>query len=167
MTEEWRVIAWTGGRYEVSSLGRVRRTRRSGRWPPGRVLKSRRKNGYHEYALIVAGGRRCYRLAHILVLEAFVGPRFKGCEGSHVNGDRSDNRVENLLWETRLENNRRKHEHGTMCRGESHGRCKVRDDCVAEIRALWATGAYTQRELWTRFGVSRTQLQRFIRGVRS
>lgn len=41
---------------------------------------------------------------HVLVLEAFVGPRPDGHEPDHINFDRHDNRVENLRWVTVSEN---------------------------------------------------------------
>lgn len=48
-------------------------------------------------------------MVHQLVLEAFVGPRPKAKQGSlidvlHINGDPTDNRLENLKYGTRGEN---------------------------------------------------------------
>jgi len=40
-----------------------------------------------------------YRVAH-LVLETFIGPRPPGVKARYRNGDRNDNRVENLYWGT-------------------------------------------------------------------
>jgi hypothetical protein len=39
-----------------------------------------------------------------LVLTAFVGSRPSGLEGCHRNGDPTDNRLENLRWDTRTAN---------------------------------------------------------------
>jgi hypothetical protein len=49
-------------------------------------------------------GKNNSRLVHILVLEAFVGPRPDGAYGLHWDDDPSNNRVENLRWGTPSEN---------------------------------------------------------------
>ena len=55
--------------------------------------------------LRVALGRHVYRRLHNLVLLAFVGPRPDGMEEiRHLNGIRTDNRLENLVYGTRSEN---------------------------------------------------------------
>jgi hypothetical protein len=41
---------------------------------------------------------------HRLVLMAFVGMPEKGMECDHINGIRDDNRLENLRWVTKIEN---------------------------------------------------------------
>lgn len=50
---------------------------------------------------------------HRLVLEAFVGPCPAGLEGCHGDGDASNNRLENLRWDTPSENNYDSVRHGT------------------------------------------------------
>jgi hypothetical protein len=59
------------------------------------------------------GGKRRMAKVHQLVLEAFVGSRPGGMEGCHNNGDGTDNRVENLRWDTPSENNFDLVRHGT------------------------------------------------------
>ena len=51
-----------------------------------------------------AKGRKVFKFVHELVLEAFVGPRPRGCQCDHINGYREDNNVENLRWVTPWEN---------------------------------------------------------------
>jgi hypothetical protein len=55
--------------------------------------------------------------AHHLVLETFVGPCPTGMECRHLNGDRSDNRLANLCWGTKVENAADRERHGTQPRG--------------------------------------------------
>jgi hypothetical protein len=43
---------------------------------------------------------------HILVLEAFVGPRPAGMEGCHWDDDPTNNHLSNLRWDTRSANAR-------------------------------------------------------------
>jgi hypothetical protein len=49
-------------------------------------------------------------------------------------------------------------------RGEQHKRAKLCRADVAEIRALYATGQYTQRQLGDAFGVSNGQVSSVVRG---
>lgn len=52
-------------------------------------------------------GKRVSKLVHRIVLEAFVGPCPDGMEGCHgPDSDKSNNRLSNLRWDTRTENNR-------------------------------------------------------------
>lgn len=60
-------------------------------------------DGYRLLTLC-AGGKRTNRPVHQLVVLAFIGPRPEGMEVRHLNGIRSDNRLENLMYGTKKEN---------------------------------------------------------------
>ena len=110
MTEEWRAVVGYEGRYEVSSLGRVRSLDRTAkirggsfRTVKGRVLKPLNHTcGY----LAVGLGRRNQKLIHILVAEAFLGRRPSGLDVRHLDGNPRNNRVSNLVYGSRSENMR-------------------------------------------------------------
>lgn len=115
--EEWRPVVGHDG-YEVSNLGRVRSIDRvlifkdgRSRIARGRILKSWPNGNVGHQCVGLAGSRRA--LVHILVLEAFVGPRPEGLVCCHNNGIPDDNRVENLRWDTYGENNKDLVRHGT------------------------------------------------------
>lgn len=59
--------------------------------------------GHLRVCLSLPGGQQCHYV-HRLVLQAFVGPCPDGLECRHLNGDPTDNRVENLAWGTPSEN---------------------------------------------------------------
>lgn len=96
MTEIWKNIVCTNGRYAVSSAGKVRNNK------TGRILvASPNKKGYLRLRL---GRGKDYRV-HRLVAEAFIpNPEGKPCV-DHINTIKDDNRVENLRWVTVDENN--------------------------------------------------------------
>lgn len=107
MTEQWRAVVGYEGIYEVSDLGRVRSVDRidaRGRRRRGRSRSLvRQKSGHLTVSLCKDGVHRQF-LVHVLVLSAFVGPCPVGMEGCHWNDDGSDNRLENLRWDTRSAN---------------------------------------------------------------
>lgn len=111
-TETWRPILGWEGLYEVSNLGRVRGC--DGRRQRAIVLVPLQTDkGYLRVNLYGPGGRKERRLIHRAVLEAFVGPCPEDMQGCHNNGDRGDNRLENLRWDTASNNSRDKLAHGT------------------------------------------------------
>lgn len=112
MDETWLPIPGFEGYYEVSDLGRVRSlprlvTRGHGRHMnlKGRVLKPqfRPNTGYYGVGLCVEGKSQNYYV-HRLVLMAFRGLPEPGQEGCHENDIRTDNRLENLRWDSHLAN---------------------------------------------------------------
>jgi hypothetical protein len=110
MTERWRPVPGFGTRYEVSDQGRVRSRAKSAE-ERMRSL-SANSQGYHTVDLWNGDGTSATKRVHRLVLEAFVGPAPAGHEACHGNGDRTDNRLENLRWDVRTENMRDVVRHG-------------------------------------------------------
>lgn len=112
MSEVWRPVVGYEGAYEVSNLGRVRSLDRlvpagggRERRHQGRVLSAYFGDHYAKVRLKVGDGGRTLNV-HQLVAEAFLGPRPDGLEVCHNNGERHDNRAENLRYDTHVENQR-------------------------------------------------------------
>lgn len=104
--EEWRVIPEFSCKYEASNLGRVRNRR------TGLVLKQRlNPRRYPVVELSDGKSREC--MVHRLMLSAFHGPAPEGQEGCHGNGIKTDNRIENLRWDTHSSNCEDLVRHGT------------------------------------------------------
>ena len=73
-------------------------------------------------------GRRKTRFVHRLVLEAFVGSCPSGMECRHLDGDPSNNRLDNLAWGTRLENYQDSVKHGTAYLGSEESIARIKAD---------------------------------------
>lgn len=72
--------------------------------------------------------------AHILMLEAFVGPCPLDYVAAHGNGVPNDNRLENLRWTTQTDNLADRERHGTLRRGVKNTNSKLTDITVNEAR---------------------------------
>jgi hypothetical protein len=117
--ERWlSVPGWPG--YEVSDFGRVRsfRGRCGGTMSASPHPMNPRPGSDGRIVVRLRNGPGRQRVVgpHVLVLEAFVGPRPEGMEGCHDDGDARNNRLDNVRWDTRSENIRDMLRHGTSPR---------------------------------------------------
>jgi hypothetical protein len=157
--ENWKQIP-TVQAYEVSDLGRVRRLKPACRTRPGNVIKGIQSNcGYRQCLLAIEPNKYRLFLVHRLVLLAFVGP--SPLHVNHKNGIKTDNRLNNLEYVTRSQNQRHAIDVLGQYRGTGNGRSKLTDRDVLEMRRLRAEGM-KQSDLVARFGVNRNMVQRIL-----
>lgn len=141
--------------YEVDEFGHV--------WSRGRPINGwLDKDGYRRVTINLKGRKKHASGIHRLVLEAFVGPCPDGCAASHLDGDKTNNMLSNLKWETWSVNNLRRVEHGRLPLGSNIKSSKLTEDQVKEIRASY-TGAHGElTALSKKFGVSRTNISNIV-----
>jgi len=108
--EHWKPVVGCKRLYDVSSLGRVRSKR------SGIGLTQWTLNGY-QYVSLQKIGRRVSRPVHLLVLEAFVGPRPYALESNHSDGNKGNNSLANLQYITHKENVQHAIKTGSVRRG--------------------------------------------------
>ena len=106
--EEWRPVVGYEFEFSVSSNGRIRRE--SGRFPSaiGRIIKGTKhrvkQDKPNNHYIRVSFRRWHRRFMHVVVAEAFIGPCPFGKSINHKNGNKMDNRIENLEYITFSEN---------------------------------------------------------------
>lgn len=101
MTEIWKDVVGYEGRYKVSSLGNVMSMRYGGR---GGVRLMHPTAHHSGYKMINLGKPKKIRLVHVLVAEAFIDNPEKKPFVNHIDGNKGNNRADNLEWVTALEN---------------------------------------------------------------
>lgn len=131
VAEKWRPVVGFEGWYLVSSLGRVMRVKPAPGATSRHILKSRRDrshwdHGYLKVHLSKENGKHPPSSIHVLVAEAFLGPRPPGHDVDHIDHDRQNNRIDNLRY-LPISQNRSQRVCGE-CGGQGHNRrtCEVR-----------------------------------------
>lgn len=126
MAELWMDIPGYLGFYKVSSLGRIFSVINAKIIAPVKAGSGL----YYAVNLCKNAKRRQHRINR-LVLESFCGK--SKLHAAHLNGNRLDNRLENLKWATASDNCKMKHRHGTALFGEKHPMRKLTKKDVLEI----------------------------------
>ena len=156
--EAWKDSEGYEGLYQVSSLGRVRSLPRAS--TAGKVLVMPIKNGYPTVCLSKNNEKKT-RQVHRLVAEAFISNTQGKTEVNHIDGNKTNNAIENLEWVTRSENE----SHAYRVLGKNPNRPwagkprrfarKLSDEQVREIRADLRPSRIIAKE----YGVSKTTVQ--------
>lgn len=155
---EWRPIPSLSN-HSASSDGEIRNDL------TGTLRKSHtcKRTGYKYIGFGRRGAKIC-RTVHVLVAEAFYGPRQRGAQVRHLDGVRSNCAAANLSYGSARDNAADRDRHGRTCRGDKNGNRIVCSDQVAELRALYAAGGVTQYELADRYGISQAQVNNIVLG---
>lgn len=118
--------------------------------------------GYHATRRMVrlqSQSRKAYRRVHQLVSEAFLGPKPLGYTVNHIDGNPTNNRVENLEYLTPGQNNQHALDAGLKKgRGETHYHAVFTEADVLLIRRLFK-GGMGQTALARQFAVSVTAIE--------
>lgn len=163
--ETWRPVVGFEGRYSVSDLGNVvsHVSRfKDNDWFVMRPWISR--YGYPRVSLMVSKRNRVYKTVHVLVAEAFIGPRKHGYQVNHKNGIKTDNRSCNLEYVTCRENVLHSIETlGHSRTGENNPAAKLTEKKVIEIRERRAAGEFYS-SIGRAFGITSVMARKIATG---
>lgn len=154
LTEEWRDIKGYEGLYQVSNKGRVRSIPRNSTVKNIRIIRPAKfAHGYLGVGLN-KNGKRASRTVHRLVAETFMPIDNKKLQVNHIDGDRTNNSLENLEWVTPSYN--------SWHRNNVLG---VKAPNVIPVECIETGEKYESfKDAHDKTGVHRVSLQRFFKG---
>lgn len=159
MEEVWKTCP-EFSQYEISNLGRVRLCK---------IVRPRIRRGYPS-ASFGKNGKQWDRSVHRMAWEAFHGSIPPGMVINHINGEKTDNRIENLECCTPSQNSIHSYyvlgKKGSPPpryeRSSDHPRAKITAEGHAEVLKLRSAGM-SQQAIADKFGVSQTAISSLLR----
>ena len=130
MEEYWKNIPEYEGIYQVSNLGNIRsldRISKIGRRLKGKILKlSPNRFGYLRFTAENSNGIKTLHV-HRVVLSTFATINEK-LQVNHKDGNKTNNKLDNLEWCTDSENKIHAYKNGLMIGGNEYTKTKVKKD---------------------------------------
>jgi len=154
--------------YRIDSAGvlwtrnKARQPHESDPWKPLKLIKN--PHGYYAVILHNRGATR-HAQVHRLVLEAFVGPCPDGHVACHANDVRTDNRLENLRWDTRQANSADAKRNGLLWLGQAVPNARLTPEIVRAIRREHTLGK-SFCAIGREYGMCHKQVIRVVRRER-
>lgn len=144
--------------YGISTSGNVFSKKNKDSWEK---MSQRLIQGYYCVSFWM-NGRRLTKGVHRLMAETFLGNHPKTMHVCHNNGISTDNRIENLRWDTPKGNAADRLKHGTSFKWGRSPTAKLSQADAQEIRRVYLDGGNSYRALAKSYGVSRTVIWRVV-----
>lgn len=168
--EVWMNIHGYESLYQISNLGRVKSITKCSIHMSGDYIKkdSIDKDGYAYVKLRKERKYKQWRV-HRLVAMHFIGlpENYKNLQVNHLDGNKSNNRVDNLEWCTLAENIQHGYRMGLYRVGEEKHNAKLTNNQIKEIRSTYIRGSRTKgiKPLARKYGVSAQAIRYIINKV--
>lgn len=166
MSEVWKDIPGYESLYQVSDMGRVKSLSKE-IWngksyftSQEKLLKLSKGSNERLYVCLYKNKKmKRYSTYHLVAL-TFIGERPKGYIVAHKDGDIYNNKLSNLRYDTRSQNEIDCYRYNSK---KANGKLSVEQ--VLEIRQLYKSGSYSYRQLGKIFNVSNVQIGRIINKI--
>lgn len=166
--EEWRDVAGTDGKYQVSNMGRVKSFKRI----PAALLKPNNNGDNYWQVNFRVNGKRRSLLVHRLVMLAFAPiDNPDDFEVDHLDANEANCALSNLEWVTTRENTIRAYQSGrpkdkSKTMGSGHHLTKLTNADVLHIRRACEEGGRGTRTLLAKqYGVNKGTIDCIANGV--
>lgn len=132
----------------------------------GKKLKGSMRNGYIRLDSSYNNKRIQYSI-HRLVAELYIPNPENKPEVNHINGVKTDNRVDNLEWVSSTENMKHAYKLGLkkVLNGDSNGNSKLNEKQIAEIRQKYTPRKYSTYKLAKEYNVSQSVVFYIIKNI--
>jgi len=139
--------------YKVSNLGNIKNSNFKRMNKEQEIKSTKNSSGYLLVSLFYKGKRNRVMVHRLVASEFLENKENKSCV-NHINGIKTDNRVENLEWNTYSENTLHAFKHGLMknANGENQHLSKLKEKDVLDIRKNEYNLSY--RKLAIKYNVS-------------
>lgn len=158
MREIWQCIKSYNKKYQISNLGRVKNRKK--------ILKICNNGKGYLYISLSKNNKRKNFLIHRLVANAFIiNKENKPCI-NHIDGNKQNNKVDNLEWITYSENHKHAFKIGLKKsrKGEEMSNSKLKNKDVLFIKKN--KNNYSRAELGRKFKICPSTISRIILGHR-
>lgn len=164
--EKWKDIEQTGGQYQVSSTGRIKRLWRitkSGRFYQEKIIAQAPIYSGYLHAQIYINKKCTTLLVHRIVAKAFIPNPDNLPEINHIDCNKQNNNVENLEWCDRTHNMREASKNGLMTGGQISKRKRPHYILQTTIDDIPIRSFWTAHDAEADTGVSFSSIRHLIR----
>lgn len=157
---EWKEIPLVDGKYECNELGQVRNNKT-------KKIKSTYldKQGYERIGVWLNGKDNSFRV-HNLIMNAFYGDKpFPKAEINHIDGNKSNNKLNNLEWCTPTENMKHAVIHELRPSGENNYNAKYKESDIINMYKLYKNGSSLE-DIALFFKEETKNIRRIVKGER-
>ena len=152
LEEQWKPI-YGFENYQISNFGRLKSLK-------GKIMNPCvDSSGYLNTSLRKDGKTYSVRV-HQLVAIHFLRRTDIGCVVNHIDGNKLNNRVDNLEYVTSGDNNQKAYDTGLKAKGEDHYLAKLSDKDIFDIRVEFGLGRMTYREIEGKYNVANSTVSR-------